>query len=250
MNCPKLRTRFEMSAEAPHVHAGLCSVAIIVVLIATPFLRAQSPATQHVVVDLGSPKAAVKSMLAAVEMADGSALRDSFFASTDSQRDLVAAYSDLIVAARHLRDAARDKFAADNAPPPLNPTNIRDGIVPSGAAPEDQQQLDNAQVQIDGDVATVQLPNRPKPIKLQRTGGLWRIDLADYAAVAPSQLSEQTEVNHDLAVALDEASEEITAGKYASAQEAESAVQMKIHNVIAPQLKNLATSAPTTHLTN
>jgi len=210
---------------------------------------AQSPTTQHVIVDLTTPQSAVRTMFAAVEMADGSALRDSFFAPTDGQRDLVTAYADLIVAARHLRDAARDKFAADNPPAP-NPAVIRDGSLPGGPSPEDQQQLASAEVKIDGDTATVQLPDRPKPIKLQRTDNLWRIDLADYAAVQAAQLSEQTEVNHDLAAALEEASEEITSGKYASAQEAESAVQQKIHAVIAPQLKNLATTAPTTRPAN
>jgi hypothetical protein len=184
-------------------------------------------------------------MLAAVEMADGSALRDSFFASTEAQRDLVTAYADLIVAARHLRDSARDKFAPDNIAAP-NPAMVRDGSLPGGPGPEDEQRLANAEVKIDGDTATVQLSDRPKPIKLQKTDNVWRIDLADYAAVQAGQLIEQTEVNRNLAAALEEASQEITAGKYASAQEAESAVQQKIHAVIAPQLKNLATSEPTT----
>jgi hypothetical protein len=184
-------------------------------------------------------------MFAAVEMADGSALRDSFYAPNDAQRDLVTAYAELIVSARHLRDAARDKFAADNAPP-ANPAVAHDGSLPGGPGPEDEQKLASADVQIDGDTATVQLPDRSKPIKLRRSDNLWRIDLADYAAVQPAQLAEQTEVNHSLAAALDEASDEITTGKYASAQEAEAAVQQKIHAVIAPQLKNLATSAPTT----
>jgi hypothetical protein len=187
-------------------------------------------------------------MLAAAESADGSALRDSFFAATDTQRDLITAYSELIVATRHLRDAARDKFAPDNAggnAPAPNPAMIRDGTTPGSPAPADQQQLDSAQVQIDGDTATVQLPDRTQPIKLRRSDNLWRIDLADYASVQPAQLAEQTQVNHDLAAAFDEETDEINAGKYASAQEAESAIQQKIHAVIVPQLKNL-TTAPTT----
>jgi hypothetical protein len=207
------------------------------------FCRAQSPTTQHVAVDLSTPTAAVRTMLASVQAADGSALRDSFYAPDEQQRDLVTAYAELIVAARHLRDTARDKFAADNGAAP-NPAMVRDGVVPGAPAPEDQQQLDSAQVQIDGDTATVQLADRPQPIKLRRADNLWRIDLADYASVQPAQLPEQTEVNHDLAAALDEASQEIAAGKYASAQEAESAIQQKIHAVIAPQLKNLPTTAP------
>jgi hypothetical protein len=215
-------------------------------LIVASISSAQAPTTQHVTVDLASPKAAVQTMFAAVEMADGSALRDCFYAPTDAQRDLVTAYAELIVSARHLRDAARDKFAADNAPAP-NPAMVRDGSIPGAPGPEDQAQLAGADVQVDGDTASVQLPDRSKPIKLTRSDNLWRIDLADYAAVQPSQLGEQTEVNHSLAAALEEASQEITAGKYASAQEAESAVQQKIHAVIAPQLKNLTTTAPTTH---
>ena len=205
---------------------------------------AESPTTQHVTVDLTTPISAVRTMFAAVETADGSALRDSFFAADDAQRDLITAYAELIVATRHLRDAARDKFAPDNAPAP-NPAMVRDGTIPGSPAPEDQQQLDGAQVQIDGDTATVQLPNRPQPIKLRRSDNAWRIDLADYASVQPAQLSEQTQVNHDLAAAFDEETDEINAGKYASAQEAESAIQQKIHAVIVPQLKNL-TTAPTT----
>ena len=221
----------------------------ILVVRAQSIAIAQSPTTQRVSVDLTSPKATVATMLAATQSADASALRDSFFASNDAQRDLVTAYADLIVAARHLRDAARDKFASDNPPVPTT-SAVRDGVVSEVPSPEDQQELANAAVKIDGDTATVQLPSRPKPIKLQRTDNLWRIDLADYASVQPAQWAEQAQVNHDLAAAMDEASQEITAGKYASAQEAESGIQQKIHAVIAPQLKNLAASAPTTRPNN
>jgi hypothetical protein len=218
------------------------------VLMLSAVALADASTTQHVTVDLSTPISAVRTMLAAAESADGSALRDSFFAATDTQRDLITAYSELIVATRHLRDAARDKFAPDNAggnAPAPNPAMIRDGTTPGSPAPEDQQQLDSAQVQIDGDTATVQLPDRTQPIKLRRSDNLWRIDLADYASVQPAQLAEQTQVNHDLAAAFDEETDEINAGKYASAQEAESAIQQKIHAVIVPQLKNL-TTAPTT----
>jgi hypothetical protein len=220
-------------------------VAAFFFLAATAMAHAGAPATRHVAVDLSTPKNAVRTMFAAEEMADGSALRDSFFAATQAERDLVTAYAELIVAARHLRDAARDKFAPDNGAAP-NPAVIRDGSLPGGPGPEDEQQLANAQVQVDGDSATVRLPDSPAPIKLKRSDNQWRIDLADYAAIQPSELSEQTEVNHGLAAAMDEAAEEIIAGKYASAQEAESAIQQKIHAVIAPQLKKLAATAPTT----
>jgi hypothetical protein len=248
MNLKSVKAHLITFKEAPHVQAGR-RMSVALLLMVGSIVRADAPTTRHVAVDLTTPKAAVRTMFAAVETADSSALRNSFFASTDTERDLVTAYAELIVAARHLRDAARDKFAPDNAAPP-NPAMIRDGSLPGGPGPEDEQEIARATVQIHGDTATVQLPNRPTLIELRQTDGQWRIDLADYAAVQPAQLTEQAEVNHDLAAALDEASEEITAGKYASAQEAESAIQQKIHAVIAPQLKKLATSEPATRPTN
>jgi hypothetical protein len=216
-------------------------------------LPSTEPTSQAVGIDLSTPQAAVKTMLAAEHGSDSQALRACLYAATDPQRDLVAAYADLILAGRHLQDAARTHFSTETVPPsnvPPNPAAVQDGLLAKGPGLEMPEQVDSAQVESNGDTATVQLPDRPTPIQLHNTAGQWQVDLTDFTTTSPDQLAEQTQVNHDLADALNQAAEEITAGKYASAQEAESAVQQKIHAVIAPQLKKLATTAPTTQASN
>ena len=126
------------------------------------------------------------------------------------------------------------------------PAPVRDGTTPGQPPPEQAAQLAAATVHIDGDSATVSIPDRPMPIKLRQLNGEWLIDLADFASATPAQISEQAEVDHNLAAAIKEAADEITAGRYASAQEAESAVQQKIHAVISPAIKAIPATLPAT----
>jgi hypothetical protein len=193
--------------------------------------------------DLSSPKSTIAAMFAAVHDADATALKRTFLADTTETSDLSSSYADLVVATRRLREAARTKFNSDGG----NLAMARDGTTPGKAPPEQAAQLAAAQVQMDGDQATVTIPDRAMPIKLKRVDGAWLIDLADFAAGTPQQIGEQAELDRNLAAALKEAADEITAGRYASAQEAESAVQQKIHAVITPAIKSLpptSTSKP------
>ena len=181
-------------------------------------------------------------MFAAVSAADAGTLKRVFFTDTPQSADLASAYANLIVSARRLRESVRLKYSADTP----NPAMVRDGTTPGSAPPEQAAQLAAATVEIDGDTATVHIPDRPMPIKLRMVVGNWLIDLADFAAANPQQLSEQAEIDHSLATVMQETADEITAGKYASAQEAESAIQQKIHAVIAPQIKALAATMAST----
>lgn len=201
---------------------------------------AQPATTQHIAVDLSTPVAAVQTMLSAQTAADTAALREVFYANSDADRDQVTAWAEVIAAGRRLRDAARDKFAPE-PPGPAAAGISRDGILGGGAGAADQPSVANAQVQIDGDTATVQLVDRPNPIRLRMTDHQWRIDLSAFVGTSPA---EQLDVNRQLAAAFNEAAGEIAEGKYASAQEAESAVQQKIHNIIAPQISKLSSTMP------
>jgi hypothetical protein len=182
-------------------------------------------------------------MFAAVNDADATALKRTFLADSPQTIDLSSSYADLVVATRRLRDAARIKFSTDGG---NNPAMVRDGTVPGSPPPEQAAQLAAAQVQIDGEQATVSIPDRPMPIKLKRINGEWLIDLADFATGTPQQIGEQADLDRSLAAAMKETADEINAGRYASAQEAESAVQQKIHAVITPQVKMIPTTMPAT----
>ncbi len=181
-------------------------------------------------------------MFAAVESADAGTLKQVFAGDTPQATDLASAYADVVVSAHRLREAARTKFASDGG----KPANARDGTIPGQPPPEQAAQLAAAQVQINGDQASVSIPDRAAPIQLRKINGIWLIDMAEFANGGPQQIGEQAELDHNLAAAMNEAADEITAGKYASAQEAESAVQQKIHAVIAPQIKAMSTTGPTT----
>jgi hypothetical protein len=182
-------------------------------------------------------------MYRAVAAADPTAIGQVFDAPNQQTRDLVSAFSELIIAGQHLQDAVRDTFSEDaNAKPSAR--------VPPAVNATDEARLANAEVQINGDSATVKTGPQQPPIALHQIDGQWRIDLARYAGGSTMPLDEQIEMNHSLATALAEAADEVTTGKYASAQEAESGVQQKIHAVIARELKNNPPTQPASQPTS
>ncbi|MBV8781663.1 MAG: hypothetical protein JO353_09715, partial [Phycisphaerae bacterium] len=124
-------------------------------------------------IDLSSPKQSVATMFAAVTAADTATLKRVFFADSPQATELVSAYADLIAAAKRLRDSARSKFATDTP----NPAMVRDSTTPGAPSPEQAAQLAAADVNVDGNSATVKIPDRPAPIKLRRVDGNWLIDV-------------------------------------------------------------------------
>src|SRR5215213_617304 len=75
----------------------------LIILVAQTALAESDPST---------PKGALKAFYEALEAGDAAAVRASFQASSDAEKQLADAYAAQLTAAKALGDAARAKFAA------------------------------------------------------------------------------------------------------------------------------------------
>src|SRR5262249_31047298 len=100
--------------------------------------------------DFSTPRAAAKSFYAAVDACDAASIRQAMLADDEPQRKLVDAFADTIVASQKLASAAKDKFGAAG-----------DSLQTSAIPHEEAARIDKSQEKIDGDDATLELPDRP-----------------------------------------------------------------------------------------
>ncbi|HEY7117076.1 MAG TPA: hypothetical protein VH475_10840, partial [Tepidisphaeraceae bacterium] len=105
--------------------------------------------------DGNDPKTALTSFYQAMEAGDAAAVRASFHTSSDAEQQLADAVAAQLTAAKALGDAAKAKFAATG-----------DSLSKGLPMREAIAQLDSAQVTVNGDHATVKLPNQSKPLTL------------------------------------------------------------------------------------
>src|SRR4051794_3006982 len=73
-------------------------------------------ANAAIVADLSTPKAAAKSLFAAISAGDRDGVRAALYAGDDAQAQLAAAMAEFIVANKQLGDAAKGKFGAAGDP--------------------------------------------------------------------------------------------------------------------------------------
>jgi hypothetical protein len=206
-----------------------------VVLTALQTAPAPAPASAPPEISLATPKSAARSLYAAVERSDEAALREIFFAEDDDQRQLAGAYAHLMVQAKRLADAAKRKF-------PGASEGLAQGVVTA----EQIAQLEQAAVEEKGDTAIVRPTTRgAKEMVFRKTAGGWRLVLTDLAGASKDGVTEQITVVSDLATAISETADDLAADKFASAQEAETALRTKVNAVVTRAVKtNPPTTAP------
>lgn len=175
--------------------------------------------------DAAGPKTAMKSFYQAMEAGDARAVRALFFTADDAEKDLADADAAQLTAARALGEAVKKKFAATG------------DALSKGLPLHDQiAKLDSAEVFVEGDNATIKLPGQAKPLRLVKSGGAWKISIADYAGATPANIAVQTAVLKDLAEVYSTIATEISADKYPTAQDAQRALQQKLQAVMANTL--------------
>jgi hypothetical protein len=201
----------------------------MLVLLTAASVRAQ--------VDTSTPKTAVKTLYGAVAKGDVSTLRSVLIVDGDPQQQFVAGYAELIVAGKRLADAAKAKY-------PGVATAFTQGTI----LPEDAAKIDAAKVSIDGETATVKVNDAVDPLKLRRVEGAWRVVVGTQEpGSAPAQRESQLALLRGLTEAMNASAADINADKFASAQEAETAVKDRLGAVLTKALQNEGpTSKPTT----
>jgi hypothetical protein len=209
-------------------HRGLMTwIAALVFLLAGPVLAETDPST---------PKGALRGFYEALEAGDAAAVRASFYAATDAEKQLADAYAAQLTAAKALGDAAKAKFASAG-----------DALSKGLPMRDEIARLDSATVKVDGTRATVRLAGQPRPLTMIQSEGRWRLAVADYAgATAPESLANQTAVLNDMAGVFQSVADDISTEKFATAIEAQRALQKKLQGILFTALQK---DPPTTGAT-
>ncbi len=185
--------------------------------------------------DLSSPRSAARSFYEAAERGDADAIKQILSGDTDLERELGDAYAKLIVSSRRFADAAKKRYggAADA---------IAQGAFPAGEV----EKIDSATLKETDDTATLQISSITKPLTFRRTDAGWRLVLTDLTS-APDKLEGQVELTRGLADAFSDLADDVTAGKYATVQDAETAIQQRINDVmVRSERKLIPTTKPAT----
>jgi hypothetical protein len=170
--------------------------------------------------DLSTPRAALRSLYDALVAQDGEAVYQTFYAADAQERDLARAFADVIIAARKLGEAAKDKYGAAGDP-------LGSGMM----SREEFERLAQAEVQEKGETATLIPAGQSRPVHFHRTGQRWQIVVRDFAN-AESDLPRQVALLKKVAAVFTEVAVEISAGKYQTSPEAEAVIKTRLAGVM------------------
>ncbi len=186
--------------------------------------------------DVSGPRAAIKALFEAIEAADSAAVRAQFQATTPQEIALADAYAEQIAAAKAFGDIAKTKYGV-NGDSLTKGTPMRDSIA----------KLEQAEILVTGDQATVKMPGQARSLRLAKVDGRWRVVLSDYAGATPENIASQTAVLKEMGEVFRSVAADISADKFASTPDAQRALQQKLQAVIFNSLqKNPPTSRPAT----
>jgi len=176
--------------------------------------------------DLSSPKAAAKSLYQAVEASDAAAVRKVLQADDAGQRELAAAFAELLVAGKSLTDAASKRFG-----------QAGEEIGQAMVGKDEPARIDAAEEKRSGDTATLVFPGQSRPMTFRQSGGKWRLRVMDYAGATPENLPRQLAMLRRITSVLEQSAREIGEGRYATVDDARKAVEGKLHGVMIDILR-------------
>jgi len=185
-------------------------------------------------VDLSSPKSAAKSFYESMNNADNNALRDCLLIDGQDQDQLAGAFIDVILAGKRLADAAHDKFGATG-----------DKIGAGALNREDADNIEKAEQTDAGEESTLKISERSRPLKFRKTPSGWKLILLDYSGTKPDLIPDQIKLLTSLSAAMNDTADDITAGRFPTSGDAESAIQQRLSEVMVKRYKPATTqSAP------
>jgi hypothetical protein len=207
-------------AMSPKMRLMISTVALICICLGAGLA---APATAP---DFSRPRAAVKSFYQAIESGDTVTIRAAMLAEDDQQRMLADAFTNVIVASQKLALAARDKFGA-----------AADSLQTSAIPKEEAARIDKAQETIDGQDATLVLADQPAPIRLRKVDADWKIRASDFAGATPANITAQIDLLAQLAQILNDTASGISAGKFTSPEQVQSAFQERFNAAMIQAVK-------------
>jgi hypothetical protein len=165
--------------------------------------------------DLTTPKGAALSFGNALLAGDNAGLRATSLGS-DNDYKILESLGTMVSAMKKLSDAAAEKFGKDNV------------ISKSGKDMDIAAELEKSEVKVDGDSATIINKDKPddkNPMKLKKVGSDWKVDLASLPKEGMDQLTKMAPAMAKVAA---EVTKEIKDGKYAKAEDANTALGQKM----------------------
>jgi hypothetical protein len=225
-------------APQPRCSFGICRLfCAILVFSGTTGAWSAPTNTTAPATDLSSPLAAAKSLFLAISHGDRDAIRLGLYAADSSQAELADSMADFIAANKRLGDVAKARFGKAGDP-------IGRGMLD----PADLSRLDHATIKQSDDTATVQIPEQPRPMTFHNQNGQWKLVVTDFAGSQPDKILRQTQLVSMMAQAVNESAQEISAGKYATPEQAITAIQSRLHGVMLafthPPSTTRATTSP------
>jgi hypothetical protein len=184
-------------------------------------------------VDASTPKSALKSLYAAVQNGDATTIRQLLIVQNDPQQQIANAYADLILAGKRLGDVASHKFPGSS-----------NAFAQGALLPEDAAKIDSADLTVDGDTAKLKFAEQQSPIVLKQTDAGWRL-FVEQSDDTPKHHADQLLLLHAMTDAMNKSADEIDADKYATVEDAESAVKNRLGAVVSKALQSdISTSKP------
>jgi hypothetical protein len=186
-------------------------------------------------VDASTPKAAMKSLYAAVQRGDAATIRQLLSVQNDPDQQIASSYADLILAGKRLGDITLQKFPGSSNP-----------FAQGTLLPEDAAKIDSADVSVNGDSAKLKFADQPSPIVLKHAGDGWRI-VIEQDQDTLKRRADQLFLLKGMTDAMNKSADEINADKYATVEDAESAVKNRLGAIVSKALQSdLPTSKPAT----
>jgi hypothetical protein len=207
---------------------------ITLILLAPLMLGASATTTSSPpILDHSSPKALLRSFYTTNGDVDEATMRALFHVTNPVEQKLVDATIQIALAQSRLRAAQAARFGK-------SPTTARSG---SAAIPQptDLAEIDALQEKIEGDHATVTVPNSPGfSMEFVRIGGNWKLPISPLAArldqpnaqLLDKGIAAQVEV-------IDGLTKEVKAGQFASEQ----AVQDELKKRLAARMQEMIKQA-------
>jgi hypothetical protein len=162
----------------------------------------------------GGPKAVALEFGKAMEMGDAAAAKKVAIFGKDEEA-LIDGMAAITGGMKKMLAAATEKFGAEGAQSLMGP-NADMNIV---------KQIEESELKIDGDTATLAGKDSSDPLKLKKVDGAWKVDVTSMNN--DPNMAQQVPMFNSMAKVFTDTAAEISAGKYSTVDECQQAMQAK-----------------------
>jgi hypothetical protein len=173
--------------------------------------------------DPTTPKGMLVMLARATQAGDSAAIRNLFHYDSPLEQKLVEAIAEHVEARTKIRNAAVKAFGQE----------VADQIASNTI---DEDRIRTAEVKVEGDKATVRIPNDPQILSLVKVDGQWKMSVSPMTkGRSKDEVEQQLEQMKILAGIVRETAGELEQGKYTTPQQLDDAIRGKRARAMAPK---------------